>query len=211
LLAAKACGPLIAVFVSGDHRRDAGSFRRRIFLSSPIVFLVAIAFLEWKSSSHAVIAALVALGLIALFAFSQSCARIIARNSPGALWGPPRLAVLNGALLLTFWASFGRSGIPGNGLVLLRGAVFLSVGILAVQALYLFALAKTTPFLSALLLSTSVPISIFGDSLMKTGPSHSPLSLWLSVGFTLATGLVTWTTSQKSRIELASPLPLEAD
>jgi hypothetical protein len=194
LLAAQACAPLIAVFVSGDYSRDTRSFKRRIILSSPIVFLVVIAFLEWKPSSHFVVAPLVALTLVVLFAFSQSCARVVARNALGAFWGPPRLAFLNGMLLLTFWAVVGRSGVRGNALVLLRGAVFLSIGILVLQGLYLFALAKTAPFLSALLLTAPVPISVFGDHLIKIGTSNSPLLLWLSVGFCLAAGLVTWAT-----------------
>jgi len=212
LLAAQACAPLIAVFVSGDHCRDTGSLGRRVATSSPIVFLLGIAFVEWKSTSHTVIAPLVALALVVLFAFSQSCARIVARNAPGAFWGPPRLAFLNAILLLTFWAVVGEGGVRGNGLPLLRGAAFLSAGILAVQALYLFGLAKTAPFLSALFLSMSVPISIFGDSLMKTRTSHSQVSLWLSIGFSLATGLVAWTTSVRTRIVgLTTRLPMEAE
>jgi len=212
LLAAQACAPLIAVFVSGDHCRDTGSLRRRVVTSSPIVFLLGIAFVEWKSTSHSVIALFVALALVVLFVFSQSCARIVARNAPSAFWGPPRLAFFNGILLLTFWAFVGEGEVRGNGLTLLRGAAFLSVGILAVQALYLFGLAKTAPFLSALFLSMSVPISIFGDSLMKTRTSHSQVSLWLSIGFSLATGLVAWTTSVRTRIVgLTTRLPMEAE
>ena len=212
LLAAQACAPLIAVFVSGDYRRDTGSLGRRLVISSPIFFLMGIAFVEWKSSSRVAIAPLFAVALVVLFAFSQSCARVVARNAPCAFWGPPRLAFLNGILLFTFWAVVGRSGVHSNLLVLLRGAAFLSVGILAVQALYLYALAKTAPFLSALFLSLSIPISIFGDSLMKPGTSHSVLSLWLAVGFSLATGLVSWATSERTRvIELTALLRLEAD
>jgi hypothetical protein len=212
LLAAQACAPLIAVFVSGDHRRDTASIRRRLIISSPIVFLIGGAFMEWKSSSQVVIAPLVALALVALFAFSQSCARVVAKNTPSALWGPPRLAFLNGTLLLTFWAVVGRGAVSGNVLALMRGGAFLSVGILAVQALYLFALAKTAPFISALFLSMTVPISIFGDSLTKTGTSHSPLTLWLSVGFCSSTGLVSWTQSESTRVvELTTPVPMEAE
>jgi hypothetical protein len=213
LLAAQACAPLIAVFVSGDHRRDTASFKRRLVISSPIVFLIGVAFLEWKSSSHVVIAPLVALALVVLFALSQSCARVVARNAPSAFWGPPRLAFSNGILLLIFWAVVGRGGVRGNGLDLLRGAAFLSVGILAVQALYLLGLAKTAPFLSALFLSVTVPISIFGDSLTKNGTPHSPLSLWLSVVFSLATGLVGWTTSsERTRVvELTTRMTMEAE
>lgn len=212
LLAAQACAPLIAVFVSGDHRRDPASLTQRLVISSPIVFLIGVAFLEWKSSSHVVIAPLVAVALVVLFALSQSCARVVARNAPSAFWGPPRLAFLNGILLFVFWAVVGRGGVRG-GPELLRGAAFLSVGILAVQALYLFGLAKTAPFLSALFLSVTVPISIFGDSLTKNGTPHSPLSLWLSVGFSVATGLVSWTTSsERTRVvELTTPLPMEAE
>ena len=213
LLAARACAPLIAVFVSGDHHRDTNSLRKRLLMSSPIVFLIGIAFSEWKSSSHALIAPFVALALVVLFALSQSCARVVARNAPSAFWGPPRLAFLNGILLLIFWATIGRFGIRGNGLELLRGAVFLSVWILAIQALYLFGLAKTAPFLSTLLISMTVPISIFGDSLTKNGTSHSPLSRWLSVGFSVATGLVGWMISlERVRVvKLTTQLPMEAE
>ena len=136
-----------------------------------------------------------ALALVALFSLSQSCARIVARNAPSPVWGPPRLAFLNGSLLLTFWAIAGPGSIQLDGSALTRRAVLLSVGIFAVQVLYLFALAKTTPFLSATLLSAGVPISIVGDSLLKVGPSHTRLALWLSVCFSVATGLVTWLTS----------------
>lgn len=212
LLAAQACAPLIAVFVSGDHRRDVGSLRQRVVVSSPIIFLLGIAFLEWKSSSRGIIPPIVALALVVLFAISQSCARIVARSAPSAFWGPPRVALLNGALLLLVWAAVARAGVQVHGLELLRNAVFLSLGILVVQSLYLFALAKTAPFLSALFLSMSVPISIVGDSMRKTGTLHNPLSLWLSVGFSLATGLVSWATSQRKRVvELTNRMPLEAD
>jgi hypothetical protein len=213
LLAAQACAPLIAVFVSGDHRRDAASLRRRLVISSPIVFLIGVALAEWKSSIHVVVAPFVALTLVVLFAFSQSCARVVARNAPSAFWGPPRLAFLNGILLLIFWVVVGRGGVRGDGLGLLRNSMFLSIGILVVQALYLFGLAKTAPFLSAMFLSMTVPISIFGDWFLKNGMPHSPLSLWLSVGFSVATGLVGWTTSsERARVvELTAPLPMEAE
>jgi hypothetical protein len=47
---------------------------------------------------------------------------------------------------------------------------------------------------------------------MKPGTSHSVLSLWLAVGFSLATGLVSWATSERTRvIELTALLRLEAD
>jgi len=210
LVAAQACAPLVAVFVSGDHRRDTGSFVGRISLLSPIVFLLGIAFLEWRSSPHVLIEPFIALALVSLFAFSQSCARIVARNAPNPFWAPPRLAFMNGIILLVFWALAGRGAVRGDGFVLGRNVLLLSLGIFVVQALYLFALAKTPPFLSALLLSAVVPISIFGDSILKTGPSHSRLSLWLSVGFSLTTGFVSWITSNKAKVEMNISLPLEA-
>jgi hypothetical protein len=211
LVAAQACAPLVAVFVSGDHRRDTGSLGRRISLLFPIVSLLGIAFVEWRSSPHALIEPFIALALVLLFAFSQSCARIIARNAPSPLWAPPRLAFMNGVILFVFWAVAGRGEVRVDRFVLGRDMLLLSLGIFVVQALYLFALAKTPPFLSALLLSAVVPISIFGDSILKTGPSHSRSSLWLSVGFSLVTGFVAWVTSDKAKVEMVAGLPLEAE
>jgi hypothetical protein len=210
LVASQACAPFVAVFVSGDHRRDTGSFGRRISLLSPIFFLLGIAFLERRSSPHALIEPFIALALVSLFAFSQSCARIVARNAPSPFWAPPRLAFMNGVILLVFGGVAGRGTVHGDGLILGRNVLLLSFGIFVVQALYLFALTKTPPFLSALLLSAVVPISIFGDSILKTGPSHNRLSLWLSVGFSLTTGFASWVTSDKAKVEMNIGLPLEA-
>jgi hypothetical protein len=194
LIAVQACAPLIAVFVSGDHHREPiDSFPCRVIQSSPIVFLLGIARFEWKSSEHAVISPVLALVLVSLFIFSQACARLVARYAPSARWGPPRLALLNGILLLAFWVVVER-GVNGSGWNLLPSAALLSAGIFALQALYLFALAKTPPFLSALLLGAAVPISLFGDSITRKGPSHPILSTWLGVGFSLAMGIVTWAT-----------------
>jgi len=201
LVTAQACAPLVALFVSGDYRRDTASLNPRFVQSLPIVFLLAVAFLEWRTSNHPAISSMFSLALVLLFAFSQSCARIVARCAPSPFWAPPRLAFLNATLLFTFWTVFGRSEVPSSGLVILRHAVLLSVGIFSLQALYLFALAKTAPFLSALLLSACVPISIVGDSLLKNGPSHPVVSLWLTVGFTLTTGVVTWAVRQKPGVQ----------
>jgi hypothetical protein len=117
---------------------------------------------------------------------------------------------MNGVILLAFWAVAGRGEVRVDRFVLGRDVLLLSLGIFVVQALYLFALAKTPPFLSALLLSAVVPISIFGDSILKTGPSHGRSSLWLSVGFSLATGFAAWVTSDKAKVEMVAGLPLEA-
>jgi hypothetical protein len=121
------------------------------------------------------------------------------------------VALFNGVLLLTIWAFFERNGVRADGIVLLRGAALLSVGIFFVQGLYLFGLAKTAPFLSAVLLSAGVPISIFGDLLFGKGPSHPLLSLWLSLGFSLATGLINWATSGRAGKQLTTGLPLEVE
>jgi hypothetical protein len=211
LIAAQACAPLAAIFVSGDHRKDPGSFFRRIVLSSPIVLLLGIAFLEWRISRQGRIDALVALILVLLFGLSQSCARVVARNSPSPMWGPPRLAFLNGVMLFIFWSVVGPARVHGNRLTLLLGAAFLSIAIFVLQATYLFALAKTPPFLAGLLLSACVPISIFGDRILRTGPPHPPLSFWLSVGFSVATGLVAWATSGPTEIGLKASAPLELE
>jgi len=211
LVAAQACAPLAAIFISGDHRRDSGPLSRRIVLTSPIVFLLSIAFLEWRLSSYVPVAPLIAAALVVLFALSQACARVVARSVPNALWGPPRLALLNGLLLLAFWVVAGPAKVHVDGLTLVRSAAVLSIGILALQALYLFGLANTPPFLAGLLLSTCVPISIFGDEILKARPTYHPLLLWLSVGFSAAMGFVTWVTTRKAGNGLITAVPVELE
>ena len=109
--------------------------------------MLSIAFLEWRLSSYVPVAPLIAAALVVLFALSQACARVVARSVPNALWGPPRLALFNGLLLLAFWVVAGPAKVHVDGLTLVRSdSRHLSIGILALQALYLFGLANRRHF-----------------------------------------------------------------
>jgi hypothetical protein len=193
MVAAKACAPLVGIFISGDDSRDAGPLAGKVLCTAPIILLLTISFLEWSSSRHVGAAPLIATSLALLFGLSQTCARIVARGAPNPTWGPPRLALLNGVLLLMFWVAVGPAKVHGAKFTLLGSAALLSIGILALQAAYLFGIANTPPFLSGLLLGAGVPISILGDHILKTGAKHNPLSLLVSIGFCVSMGLVTWT------------------
>jgi len=197
VVAAQAGAPLIAVFLSGDHRRYPEAVTRRLFQSSPLVFLVFIVWLEWRAPKHTSSTPQIALAMIVLFVFSQSCARVVARNVPTPFWAPPRLALLNGVVLLGLWSVLGHA-VPRIPVIQLTSRVLLlSASILAIQALYLFALSTMAPFLSALFMSTSVPISMLGDAITNAGPAHHPLSLWCALGFSAATGLVSWASANQ--------------
>ena len=127
--------------------------------------------------------------LVFLAVVSQSMARIVARlHSP--MWAPPRLAAFNGILLV------GASLVLGNTLVTLPVwkwtalPLVFAIGIFLVQMLYLHGLKVTNPTLSALLLSTSVPISI-GVEYLWDGTPHSSWSAILAILYCGYVGILT--------------------
>jgi hypothetical protein len=203
LILAQAAAPPLAVFFAGDHRRDASSERRKLIVWSPILCLFAIAYFEWRNS-RTLASPLVPLVLTILFGFSQSCARVVARAAPTPFWAPPRLAFANGIFLFIFWVIFHKDERLSPAEITLN-AILLSVGILILQALYLFGLARATAFLSALMVSASVPIAMLCDRVSGRGLPHASLSLWLAVLFMVATGLVMVTEKRQKDLVPVEP------
>ncbi len=182
VIIANSTAPMVAVIASGDWSRSRERLLKTLLRASPICFLVLIAALEWKTldeSYSAVVRWMALATLVVLAVVSQAMARIVARrHSP--TWAPPRLAAHNGILLV------GASLVLGNTLITLpiwkwtALPLVFAIGIFLVQMLYLHGLKVTNPTLSALLLSTSVPICI-GVEYIWEGVARSSWSAILAV------------------------------
>jgi hypothetical protein len=164
LIIAQSLTPFIAVFLSRDWRLEVELARRLAISAVGCVALTGIAF---SRAEGAWLPALAPFALLVCgFSVSSTAARILARSRPVA-WTQPRLALLSGMGLGGL--VLGLAPVPRAALAVVidyRQWVLMALfgaTIILVQSLLLIGLARCRPFLSALLLATSVPIALATD------------------------------------------------
>jgi hypothetical protein len=193
ILGAQACAPFLAVFLSGDYLREK-AIRNWVLsiVPTPLLFLI-VCFMPRTSGLG--VTWMVLLLITALYVLSQSCARVVSWRAPSPMWAPPRLALLNAICLFGLWraVSHADGSVNANLMTLFVVGVLFAVPLLLIQFSYVYGLRNTSPPISALIISVSVPVSLVGDMLIHEKGASGGLPVWLSLAFVVACGVVSRT------------------
>jgi len=184
LIVCQSLAPIFSIYISKDHMRSPLSFTNGALSLTPVILLLAIAYFQGlsitgqKSETNLFQILLV---VFTTFVISQTTARIISRTKTSE-WSQPRLAAFNVCLLLPITWVLGFPGFDTKSLSAFFFFQSLTIGIafLLVQRFYVFGLSKSEPFMSALFLCTSVPISLLTEAIFN-GASIPKLELFLSI------------------------------
>jgi hypothetical protein len=129
--------------------------------------------------------------LIFAFVISQTAARYVARRvSPE--WSQPRLTLLNGFILSLFLFGMDRNTLNVSSFRVPVQIIGIGILIFLVQRLYVLGLKNSEPFISALIMSSIVPISlttelIFEKRFISFAETSLVLCYVVSVFFKLST------------------------
>ena len=187
VMIAEAIAPfLLLCFFKNDFRT---SFSALLIQLSPATLLILIFILDLMHLPRFSLKILLPLVLVVPFAASQLCARSLSRVSTEAVWIQMRMALFRGAMLLALALVQANRATSRNLYVEVFPTALLSAGMLLTQACYLGGLRRCTPLLSALFISTSVPIAIFADRLAVIKTVHHPASFWVAILFCTAIGV----------------------
>lgn len=167
LIIAESLAPTAAVILSGDWRAEKARTQKLAANFGGVSLLLLLAYLkrDHQASGSPV---LIFVSMLC-FLGTNVAARNVAKLGP-ALWGQARVSALNGILLTLFILStrkFAELKQVQSGVA--TGLAF-AVGLTATQGSFLFGISRTSPFLSALLISTSVPLSLFSDAILHGQP-----------------------------------------
>lgn len=166
LIVAQSLAPIAAVFIT-RRKEDVLSLRELYGVALSVSLLMALAWVNGHTgeSSGNSLSWVIFLTVLISFLGSNTAARVITSRQR-ASWIQPRLAVLNGVVLLLITSVVSRSiGLSHLGGIVLMGLA-TGVGILSTQWLFMVGLQKSSPFIAALCISMAVPISIGIDALI---------------------------------------------
>lgn len=200
LIVCNSLAPLAAVYLSQDVKRTSLNSGSKMFTVVPILFLLAISYLERARGAFSnLFAAAILLLVFLAVVCSQSCARYVARTKAPS-WSQPRLTILNAVFLtLVLCLILGPSSI--RLLASLKVTLFLAAGaaILVIQRLYVYGLKRADPFISAMTLCTIVPISLGVETMFE----HRRLGnseIALAAAYVVSNVMVAkWTTGKRPR------------
>lgn len=177
LILIKSITPLLAVFFSGDFKKEKKDFKFVLNQIFPLVILFLIVFLE----SHTGLgipnyALFLLIGLS--FIVNQTGARALT-HSQNSFVITQRFSFLNFLMLsffiLLFWRDFSLEPFK-----MITASLLFGVMIISLQYFYFEGLRKTKPYLSSLFISSSVPMTLTWDYFM----SGKDVSLYsLALGF----------------------------
>jgi drug/metabolite transporter (DMT)-like permease len=173
--------PLCAVLLSGDWKNAESSLGGVLVSSFPIVFLLLIAWAipipAEQQQSGAWVKWAVIFIIFLSFLVARTAARVVVRTH-NAFWLQSRLGLLTGVILLIIQGAQGELARIDFDFSALLAALALGSLIVAAQAAYMYGLSRTAPVISALFISTSIPIAILMESLWnRTRPSITPTVL----------------------------------
>jgi len=169
LIIAESLAPTAAVILSGDWRSEKSRFQKLFANLGTISLLLILAYLKRDTQADAQGNALLIFVTMVCFLGTNIAARNVAKLAP-PLWSQARVSALNGVMLtLIIWGTQNVEGSENMSSELMTGAVF-AIGILLTQGSFIFGLARTSPFLSALLISTSVPLSLLSEAISQERP-----------------------------------------
>lgn len=162
LIVAQSVTPLLAVVVTGDY----SSQEKRIEPLQRLLPLSLLLGLAWVKNGSGVGELASFAAVCFLFLVVQSSMRRLA-HLKRPLWVLPRFALLSFILLSVLISVFARpEQLPGTELLAFSAAAGLVL--ILIQGGYLIGIARTPPLLSALIISSSVPIAIFFEWLLSS-------------------------------------------
>jgi hypothetical protein len=213
LIIAKTVGPTLAVYLSGDWKRNPTSFFDKVWSICPLLCLLLLATLQWSSNEthNGIMAWLIFSVIVVNFATSQWSARIISRQRI-VYWGPSRLAALNSTVLFSSLSVSGTLALVPFGWSFVVDSVIMGLLFLAVQGTFVYGLSNTAPLSAGLFVSTSVPISILAEGIASRQVPPM-VSLGLGTAYLVLSGLVTLFSAEKKRstgeavVATVRPLP----
>jgi len=186
-ITSQALAPLCAVLLTREWAETGKTFGGALRSASPLLLLLLVAWLERSPAEGQAGAAWVKWSVFAFvfvsFLVSRTAGRVIARAHT-ALWLAPRLGLLTSALLFAFVLAGGGLREVEAGGPLLRDVLLVGGVILATQCLYVYGIVNTPPVLSALFISTSVPLSLLMEGVWKGASPHAA-TLVLSAAYCL--------------------------
>lgn len=165
LIVAESITPIISVWLTGEMTSIKPKKALNAGLS--IGLLLVVAMNEWSKSEgeYLTLRRLVVFGLVMVcFLVSQVTSRILA-NTKGALWVQPRLAFLNVIGLSLFFIVNENIYSFSIGTNLAIYGVITGFLVLSIQVFLLWGLRMSNPVYSALVLSSSVPISVVFEAI----------------------------------------------
>lgn len=160
LIIAQSLIPLLAVIASGDTRSKAGR-QESLGKLIPLTLLLVLAWLQPHDARTS--GTVFAFALICgCFFLAQLSMRKLARLQD-SFWVLPRFALLAMVLVFMTGSLFAKTIVqPQSGELIFYGAM-AGLLLFLIQGGYFYGIAQTPPLLSAIALSSSVPISIFAE------------------------------------------------
>jgi drug/metabolite transporter (DMT)-like permease len=170
---AQSVAPTLAVLISGDWRSENDRLRKLLINCGAITALLFLAILKRDVSRASHFVFLSFMTATACSLGTNFAARSLTGRA-GPIWIQARVALLSGCFLSLFVClTYGAQGLENFGSSFLLG-LLTGFAILLVQSSFLFGLKNSAPYLSALLLSSSVPISLFAEAVTGSGSFGAP-------------------------------------
>lgn len=164
LVVIKCLTPMLAVFIAKDHKSEDNSALNLLIHLLPLGLLIGIAYIESVTSTNLPLL----LGMLAImgvsFLVNQSGARILSKKHP-PLEITKKLSFFN-ALFLFALLIFEYKGFPPLQLIFIPYGCLFALLIISLQFFYLKGLKLSPPYLSALFISSSIPITLMWDYLV---------------------------------------------
>ena len=179
----KSITPILAAFLSGDYKKRGIHIIKDFF---PSVVLIIIAVIESRNTEGRFWGSFFAFVAIAVLStFSQVAVRKLSLRELG--WkGSVKVSFLNGLslLILNLILNFSFINSPESNVInrsFFGFVMFFSVMIVLVQGTMLQGFKTSKPHLSALVFSTTVPITIIGEKLLSKNFKYQNFSIFLAV------------------------------
>lgn len=179
LIVAQSVTPFLAVVVTGDYFSKNGR-KEPLQRLLPLGFLLALAWVKNSSQTGELIS--FAVVCLAFLVVQTSMRRLAQLKQP--FWVLPRFALLSFTLISVFIFCFVMPEQPPKNELFYFG---LAAGLvlIVIQGGYLIGIARTPPLLSALIISSSVPIAIFFEWVLSNRKA-SFLEAGFAIGYVLS-------------------------
>jgi drug/metabolite transporter (DMT)-like permease len=193
LIICESMAPLLAAWASKDLGRHYKKPAQILLRATPLLLLILLAAYSQKHSAgheskdkNYIILFWVLVGFIV----SQVCARRLSRHRPAG-WIQPRFTFLNAAILTVALLTTGNIERVRFDVGSALSSGFAALLIVLLQLTYINGLKKTEPVIASLMLSTSVPISLFFSRVWYRSPL-SFVELFLAVSYCISVYFVHW-------------------
>lgn len=190
IIIAQSLAPTLAVVISGDWKKAQHKYRDLAFNIIGVTLLLLLSFIKRNSSEileeSLIIPFLMILSMFCFIGTNVASRQISKMESPH--WAQSRVALLNFAMLSILGIMMVKGIVTHVGAYDIEFGIIMGVGIFLTQASFLMGLSRTEPFLSALFLSTSVPISLAVEHFWR-GRELSKAEIFISILYCLFVGV----------------------